>query len=228
MKKKRVKRGKEKEENETVTAKRNCDGCFSVEASEILSQGRDLESCGDLSWEDFLEKPEDLSDRELVSCERVRVVLDVTDVLVSPSSVVTEFCDVSSMCSDREHVEQQSSTFSKNPAHCCTDTQEEMRCEGSPVKAPPLSRRRMTPLATMQNSYTSIEREQGSYEGEGRGWNVRERTIIARTRQFLERSYSVKVTIEELVVSWDQWMQWKMIWKVAPKLQWTLMWWKDC
>ena len=51
----------------------------------------------------------------------------------------------------------------------------EMRYEGSPVKAPP------------QNSYTSFERKQGSYEVEGRGWSARERTIIARTKQFLEK-----------------------------------------
>ena len=57
--------------------------------------------------------PDDLSDREPVSCELVHVVPDVTDVLVSPSSVVIEMCDVSSMCSDREFVEPQSFSFSK-------------------------------------------------------------------------------------------------------------------
>ena len=62
----------------------------------------------------------------------------------------------------------------------------------------PLSRRRLTPPTPMQNSYTSFEREQGSYEGEDRGWNGRERTIIARTKQYLEISYSVKVRVEEL------------------------------
>ena len=62
--------------------------------------------------------------------------------------------------------------------------------EGSPVKAPPLSRRRMTPPTPVQNSYTSFEREEGSYEEEGRG--------IARTKQFLETSYIVKVRVEEL------------------------------
>ena len=56
----------------------------------------------------------------------------------------------------------------------------------------------MTPLAPMQSSYTPCEREQGSYEVEGRGWNARERTIIARTKQYLCRSYSVKVRVEEL------------------------------
>ena len=50
----------------------------------------------------------------------------------------------------------------------------------------------------MQNSCTSFEREQGSYEVEGWGWSARERTIIARTKQYLERSYSVKVEVEEL------------------------------
>ena len=132
-------------------------------------------------------EPDDLSDREPVSCELVHVVPDVTDVLVSPSSVVIEMCDVSSMCSDREFVEPQSFSFSKKRAHCCTDTQEEMRYEGLPVKAHPLSRRRMTPPTPVQNSNTSFEREQGSYEEEGRGWNARERTIIARTKQFLEK-----------------------------------------
>ena len=33
-------------------------------------------------------------------------------------------------------------------------------------------------------------------EEEGRGWNARERTIIARTKHYLERSYSVKVRVE--------------------------------
>ena len=51
---------------------------------------------------------DDLSDRELVSCELVRVVPDVIDVLVSPSSMVTEICEVSPCCSDWEFVEPQS------------------------------------------------------------------------------------------------------------------------
>ena len=84
-----------------------------------------------------MERHEDLSDCELDSCAHVRVVLDVTDVLVSPSSAVTEFCDVSLSCSDLEFVEPQSFSFSKMRAHCCTSTQEEMRYEGSQVKAPP-------------------------------------------------------------------------------------------
>ena len=56
----------------------------------------------------------------------------------------------------------------------------------------------MKPPAPLQNSYTSFESEQGSYEEEGRGWNARERTIIARTKQYLESSSGVKVRVEEL------------------------------
>ena len=44
------------------------------------------------------------------------VVLDVTDVPVSPSSVVTEFCEVFSCCSDWEDVVPQSFSFSKKRA----------------------------------------------------------------------------------------------------------------
>ena len=64
-----------------------------------------------LGW-DLLEKLDDLSECEPVSCALVCVVPDVTDMLVSPSSVVTVFCDVLSICSDREFVEPQSFTFS--------------------------------------------------------------------------------------------------------------------
>ena len=142
---------------------------------------------------DLLEKLDDLSECEPVSCALVRVVPDVTDVLVSPSSVVTVFCDVLSLCSDREFVEPQSFTFSpKKRALRCTSTQEEMRYEGLQGKAAPIARKRVTPPTPLQNSYTSFEGEQGSYEVEGRGWSARERTIIARTKQYLERSYSVK------------------------------------
>ena len=103
MKKERVKRKREegKEEDETGAVKRRCEGVVSVEALGFFCQGRDLESCGNLSWEDLLLKHEGLSDREPYPCAHVRVVLDATDVLVSPSSVVTESCDGFSCCSGR-------------------------------------------------------------------------------------------------------------------------------
>ena len=36
--------------------------------------------------------------------------------------------------------------------------------EGSQVKAPPLSRRRMVPPTPLQNSYSSLEEDQGQFE----------------------------------------------------------------
>ena len=59
-----------------MTVKRRCEVLVSVEACDIFSQGRDVESCGDVSWEDLLDKPGDLSDCEPGSCAHVRVVPD--------------------------------------------------------------------------------------------------------------------------------------------------------
>ena len=46
------------------------------------------------------------------------LVPDVTDVPVSPSSVVAEFCDGFSCCSDWDFVEPQFFSFSKKRANC--------------------------------------------------------------------------------------------------------------
>ena len=178
------KREVEEEEHKTVSVKRRCEGFVSVEAFGIFSQGGDLESCGGFSWRDLLEKPEDWSDFEPDT--RVDVVLGVTDVPVSPSSVVTEFCDGFSCCSDLEYVEPQSFSFSKKRAHYCTITQEEMY-ESTQVNAPPLSRRRMRPPTPLQNSNSSFEEEQGRFEVEDQMWSARERTIIARAKRYLEK-----------------------------------------
>ena len=133
-----------------------------------------------------LEEFENWSDCELDSCARVRVVPDVIDVLVSPSSVVTEFCDVSSMCSDGKFVEPQS-FFSPKSVH---DTQEETRYEGSPVKAPPLSRRRMTPPTLVKNSYPLFERRAGALrcgrlgmECEGKNAHSEDKTVSGKKPQ---------------------------------------------
>ena len=66
-----------------------------------------------MSSGDLLEKLVDLSECEFVSCALVRVVLDVIDVFVSFSSVVTEFCNVLSSCYGWEFGEPQSFSFSK-------------------------------------------------------------------------------------------------------------------
>ena len=62
------KREEEKEENETWTVKRRCEGFVSVEAFEFFGQGEDLESCGDVSWEHFLEEFGNWSDCEPLWC----------------------------------------------------------------------------------------------------------------------------------------------------------------
>ena len=80
----------------------------------------------------------------------------------------------------------------------CTVTQEEMWFEGPQVKAPPQSRRRMVPPTPVQNSYSSFEEEQGHFEVEDQMWSARDRTIIAKTKRYLEESKSLKVEIEEL------------------------------
>ena len=85
-----------------------------MEPFEIFSQGRDLERCGDLSWRDLLDKPEDLFDRESEVWVGVPVVPNVTDV---PVSVVTELCFVSPCYSGRDFVEPRSFSFSKKRAH---------------------------------------------------------------------------------------------------------------
>ena len=142
---------------------------------EIFSQGGDLESYGGVSLEDLLEKPEFEPDTQVEDC----VVLD--DVLVSHSSVVTEFCDGFSCCSDREYVEPQSFSFSKKRALCITSTQEEMRYESTQVKALPLSRRRMRPPTPLQNSNSSSEEEQERFLVEDQRWSAGERSLQARS-----------------------------------------------
>ena len=80
----------------------------------------------------------------------------------------------------------------------CTVAQEEMRFEGPQVKAPPLSRRRMRPPTPLHNSYSSFEEEQENFEVEDEMWSAKDNTIIAKTKQHLEESKSLKVEIEEL------------------------------
>ena len=86
-------------------------------------------------------------------------------------------CVVFPPVADWEFVEPQSLSFSKKRAHGCTDTQEEMRYEGSPVITPPFSRRRMTPPTPLQNSYISIMRDtEGTKRKEEDGMREKEQS----------------------------------------------------
>ena len=108
-----------------------------------------------------------------------------------------------SCCPDWEFVEPQSFSFSRKRAHCCTITQEEMRYGSTQVKAPPLSRRRMRPPTPLQNSNSSSGEEQGRCEVEDQMWSARERTIIARTKQYLEERIAQRWILETLLGSED-------------------------
>ena len=55
----------------------------------------------------------------------------------------------------------------------------------------------MMPRTPLQNSNDTFEEEQGRSVVEDQMRNAKERTIIARTKQNLEESYSVKVEVEE-------------------------------
>ena len=54
------------------------------------------------------------------------------------------------------------------------------------------------PPTPLQNSNDTFEGERELLGAEGQMWSAKERTIIARTKQYLERSYSAKVQVEEL------------------------------
>ena len=129
------KREEEKEGNETVKAKRRSVSSNSGEAFDIFSQGEDLERCGGFSWSDLLDNLDDLSDCELESRTDVPAVLDVTDVLVSPFSVVIEFWEGFSCCSEWEIVEPQSFPLSRKRSIVWEEKHEEMSCKRNASKS---------------------------------------------------------------------------------------------
>ena len=104
-------------------------------------------------------------------------MLEVTDVPVSPSSVVTELCEVFSGCSDWEDVVLESLSFSKERPQCCTSAQEELRYEAHKLKRLRCREEEMTPPTPLQNSYASVEGEQGPYEREDQRWSARGRAL---------------------------------------------------
>ena len=78
--------------------------------------------------------------------------------------------------------------------------EEEMSYEGTPVKAPPTTRRRMTPPTPQQSSQSWNEDTQWQTEMEvqGSSWSARERTVVARMEKYLNDSDCMKLEIEEL------------------------------
>ena len=54
------------------------------------------------------------------------------------------------------------------------------------------------PPMPLQNANDTFEEEQGLLGVEDQMWSAKERMILARTNQYLERSYSVQMEVEEL------------------------------
>ena len=108
----------------------------------------------------------------------VSVVLVVIDVLVSPSSVVTECYEDVTLDSDWECVELQSFSFSQKRSDCAgrASRRDELRGE-MPVKAPPNTRRRMMPR--ISHSSTGERQWQAEMEVQGIIWTARETKVIA-------------------------------------------------
>ena len=84
-----------------------------------------------------------------------------------------------------------------------TVTQEEMRYEDSPVKAPPPSRRRVTPPTPLQNSYSSFEWEQEHYEVDRQMWRAREKAPWRQSSSSASNERQWQVGMEEQLCGWS-------------------------
>ena len=83
-------------------------------------------------------------------------VLVVTVVLDSHSSLVV-MSEALLLDSDWEVVEPQSCSFSRKHEAFSVETQEDMNHDGTPVKAPSTSRRKMMPPTPQESPQPSIE-----------------------------------------------------------------------
>ena len=109
---------------------------------------------------------------------------------VSALSVVTVVCEDLPSDAEWDFVEPQSFSFSKKRKFACVEGQEDMNYEGTPVKAPPCPKRRMTTPLPRQRSFSSME--------EGSLWSAQERTAIARIEQYVNNSNVSKLEIAEV------------------------------
>ena len=110
---------------------------FRLRLLQFSVKGETSENDG-TSWGDLWDDPCGVSDWVSGVGTSGPVVLVVTDVLVSPSSVVTEVCGGFSLGADGDSAEPQSFSFSqKKRARSWTATQEEMRYESSSARTPP-------------------------------------------------------------------------------------------
>ena len=80
-----------------------------------------------------------------------------------------------------------------------------MSYEGSPVKAPPTSRRKMMPPTPQQISHSSADDSQwpADLEAQRSIWSTLGRRVIAATENYLDASDELKVEIEALELLMD-------------------------
>ena len=84
-------------------------------------------------------------------------MLVVADVGESAPSMVTVMCEGVPSDSGWDFVEPQSFSFSKKRYFACVEEQEDMNYEGTLVKAPPCTERRMRTPLPEQSSFSSME-----------------------------------------------------------------------
>ena len=165
--KKEEKKGKD----QTVVVKRRCVNLVSGDAFEEFSHVEDSDSCGN-SWGDLLGDSCGLS--ECVP-EVLSGVLDVTDVLYCPSSLVVMG---EALLSDSEWkiVELQSFFFSpESVKRSVWRIKKTKNYDGTPVKAPLASRRKIMPPTPQQSLQPLIEAMQLHTEVEDQESGSRER-----------------------------------------------------
>ena len=177
-------REEEKEENETVIVKRRCVNLVSTEAAGIFSQGEDSESCGN-SWGDPWDDPCGLW---LLMCVCPPPLRWLSVPKMSPQILIGNLLNRSPFLSP------------KSVPTVLVENQEDMSYEGTPVKAPPTSRRMLMPPTPQQSSHSSMEvmQWQTEMEVQGSSWAARERLVIANMEQYLNESDCMKLEIEAL------------------------------
>ena len=99
----------------------------------------------------------------------------VSDVIPSSSLVVMSEALLSD--SDWEIVEQQSFSFSRKRQAVCVENQEDMNYDGTPVKAPLASRRKIMPPTPQQ----SLQRRLRLCSCK-RWWRIRRAAVVIRRR----------------------------------------------
>ena len=176
----------------------------SVEAFDIFSQGAVSECDSECSsvaesgkWSSALVSYGEMSDSgwEFGSeCGSVDVsgVLVVLDVGEAAPSVVTVICGGVPSDSARDFVELQSFSFSKKHNFACVEEQEDMNYDGTLVKAPPCSKKRMRTPLPQQSPFSSME--------EGSPWSAQERAAIANMQHYVGNSDCIKLEIGQVEV----------------------------